>query len=131
MTATARGKLLWKLGDVIAREADNLAELEVRDGGKLLREMAGQMKSLPDYDYYYAGMADKLEGAVVPTDKPNYLLFAEAGFPPGVINVVTGWGPETGAALAAHPGVNKIAFTGSTGTGIKVGQAALANMTRF
>ncbi|MFF3574840.1 aldehyde dehydrogenase [Nocardia jiangxiensis] len=185
-TATARGKLLWKLGDIIAREAENLAELEVRDGGKLLREMSGQMKSLPDYYYYYAGMADKLEGAVVPTDKPNYLvytkhepvgvvgaitpwnspllllswklaaglaagctfvvkpsdytpastvafakLFQEAGFPPGVINVVTGWGPETGAALAAHPGVDKIAFTGSTETGIKVGRAALGNMTRF
>src|SRR5690606_11573397 len=60
-TATARGKLLWKLGDLIAREADNLAELEVRDGGKLLREMSGQMRSLPDYYYYFAGMADKLE----------------------------------------------------------------------
>nr|EJJ02416.1 aldehyde dehydrogenase family protein [Rhodococcus sp. JVH1] len=186
MTATARGKLIWKLGDVIAREADNLAELEVRDGGKLLREMAGQMKGLPEYYYYYAGMADKLEGGVIPTDKPNYLvytkhepvgvvgaitpwnsplllltwklaaglaagctfvvkpsdhtpastlafarLFEEAGFPPGVINVVTGWGPETGAALASHPGVDKVAFTGSTGTGIKVGQAALENMTRF
>ncbi|PVX67046.1 UNVERIFIED_ORG: aldehyde dehydrogenase (NAD+) [Nocardia globerula] len=186
LTATARGKLLWKLGDVIAREAENLAELEVRDGGKLLREMSGQMKGLPEYYYYYAGMADKLEGAVIPTDKPNYLVYTkhepvgvvgaitpwnspllllawklaaglaagctfvvkpsdytptstlafaslleEAGFPPGVINVVTGWGPETGAALAAHPGVDKIAFTGSTGTGIKVGQAALQNMTRF
>lgn len=58
-------------------------------------------------------------------------LFAEAGFPPGVINVVTGWGPETGAALASHPGVDKIAFTGSTATGIEVGKAAIANMTRF
>ena len=186
LTATARGKLLWKLGDLIAREADNLAELEVRDGGKLLREMSGQMRSLPDYYYYFAGMADKLEGAVVPADKPNYLVYTrhepvgvvgaitpwnspllllswklaaglaagctfvvkpsdytpastvafaklltEAGFPPGVINVVTGWGPETGAALAAHPGVDKIAFTGSTETGIKVGRAAVANMTRF
>src|SRR5699024_2833030 len=58
-------------------------------------------------------------------------LFEEAGFPPGVVNVVTGWGPETGAALASHPGVDKIAFTGSTETGIKVGQAALASMTRM
>ncbi|MEV0766754.1 aldehyde dehydrogenase [Nocardia salmonicida] len=186
LTATDRGKLLWKLGDAIARAADNLAELEVRDGGKLLREMAGQMRGLPEYYYYYAGLADKLQGEVIPTDKPNYLvytrhepvgvvgaitpwnspllllawklaaglaagctfvikpsdytpastlafarLFEEAGFPPGVVNVVTGWGPETGAALAAHPGVDKIAFTGSTATGIKVGQAALENMTRF
>ncbi|MCW2687057.1 MAG: hypothetical protein JWR37_1947, partial [Mycobacterium sp.] len=186
LTATARGKLLWKLGEVIARKAEKLAELEVRDGGKLTREMVGQMRSLPDYYFYYAGLADKLQGDVVPTDKPNYLvytrhepvgvvgaitpwnsplllltwklaaglaagctfvvkpsdhtptstlafakLFDEAGFPPGVINVVTGWGPATGAALASHPGVDKIAFTGSTATGIEVGKAAIANMTRF
>ncbi|MEB3062693.1 aldehyde dehydrogenase [[Mycobacterium] zoologicum] len=186
LTATARGKLLWRLGEIIAREAEFLAELEVRDGGKLVREMVGQMRSLPDYYFYYAGLADKLQGEVIPTDKPNYLvysrhepvgvvgaitpwnsplllltwklaaglaagctfvvkpsdhtpastlafatLFAEAGFPPGVINVVTGWGPETGAALAAHPGVDKIAFTGSTATGIQVGKAAIENMTRF
>lgn len=186
LTATARGKLLWRLGEIIGREAEKLAELEVRDGGKLVREMVGQMRSLPDYYFYYAGLADKLQGEVVPTDKPNYLvytrhepvgvvgaitawnsplllltwklaaglaagctfvvkpsdhtptstlafaaLFAEAGFPPGVINVVTGWGPRTGAALASHPGVDKIAFTGSTGTGIEVGKAAIANMTRF
>jgi len=186
LTGTARGKLLWRLGDIITREADNLAELEVRDGGKLLREMAGQMRGLPEYYYYYAGLADKLQGEVIATDKPNYLvytrhepvgvvgaitpwnsplllltwklaaglaagctfvikpsdytpastlafarLFDEAGFPAGVVNVVTGWGPDTGAALAAHPGVDKIAFTGSTATGVKVGQAAIANMTRF
>ncbi|WP_024795222.1 aldehyde dehydrogenase [Tomitella biformata] len=186
LTATARGKLLWRLSEIIGREAENLADLEVRDGGKLLREMSGQMASLPDYYRYFAGMADKLEGSVIPSDKPNFLiytkhepvgvvgaitpwnsplllltwklaaglaagctfvikpsdhtpastlafarLFEEAGFPPGVVNVVTGWGPETGAALAAHPGVDKIAFTGSTETGIKVGQAALASMTRL
>src|SRR5690606_16198373 len=73
LTATARGKLLRKVGDIIAREADNLAELEVRDGGKLMREMSGQMKGLPEYYYYYAGLADKLEGSVVPTDKSNFL----------------------------------------------------------
>lgn len=186
LTATARGKLLHRLGDIIAREADHLAELEVRDGGKLVREMVGQMRSLPDYYVYFAGLADKLQGEVIPTDKPNYFvytrhepvgvvgaitpwnsplllltwklaaglaagctfvvkpsdhtpastlafagLFDEAGFPPGVINVVTGWGPSTGAALASHPGVDKIAFTGSTATGIEVGKSAIANMTRF
>jgi len=186
LTATARGKLLHRLGEVIAREAEQLAELEVRDGGKLVREMVGQMRSLPDYYFYYGGLADKLQGDVISVDKPNYFvytrhepvgvvgaitpwnsplllltwklaaglaagctfvvkpsdhtptstlafakLFAEAGFPPGVINVVTGWGPEAGAALASHPGVDKIAFTGSTATGIDVGKAAIANMTRF
>lgn len=186
LAPTARGKLLGRLAEVIAREAEQLAELEVRDGGKLVREMVGQMRSLPDYYRYYSGLADKLQGDVIPVDKPNYLvytrhepvgvvgaitpwnsplllltwklaaglaagctfvvkpsdhtptstlafakLFAEAGFPPGVINVVTGWGPETGAALASHPGVDKIAFTGSTATGIEVGKAAIENMTRF
>jgi len=186
LTATARGKLLWRLGEIVAREAESLADLEVRDGGKLVREMVGQMRSLPDYYFYYAGLADKLQGEVIPTDKRNYLvytrhepvgvvgaitpwnsplllltwklaaglaagctfvikpsdhtptstlafakLFAEAGFPPGVVNVVTGWGPETGAALAAHPDVDKIAFTGSTATGIQVGKTAIENMTRF
>jgi aldehyde dehydrogenase (NAD+) len=186
LTATARGKLLRRLGEIIAREAEQLAELEVRDGGKLVREMVGQMRSLPDYYFYYGGLADKLQGDVISVDKPNYFvytrhepvgvvgaitpwnsplllltwklaaglaagctfvvkpsdhtptstlafakLFAEAGFPPGVINVVTGWGPETGAALASHPGVDKIAFTGSTATGIQVGKAAIQNMTRL
>jgi aldehyde dehydrogenase (NAD+) len=186
LTATARGKLLGRLGEIIAREAEQLAELEVRDGGKLVREMVGQMRSLPDYYSYYGGLADKLQGDVIPVDKPNYFvytrhepvgvvgaitpwnsplllltwklaaglaagctfvikpsdhtptstlafakLFAEAGFPAGVINVVSGWGPETGAALASHPGVDKIAFTGSTNTGIQVGKAAIDNMTRF
>lgn len=186
LTATARGKLLWRLGELIARDAEQLADLEVRDGGKLTREMVGQMRALPDYYFYYAGLADKLQGEVIPTDKPNFhvytrhepvgvvgaitpwnsplllltwklaaglaagctfvvkpsdhtptstlafaKLFAEAGFPPGVINVVTGWGPRTGAALASHPGVDKIAFTGSTDTGIRVGKAAVENMTRF
>ncbi|MFC9356776.1 aldehyde dehydrogenase [Rhodococcus sp. NPDC057014] len=54
----------------------------------------------------------------------------EAGFPPGVFNVVTGTGPEVGKALAGHPGIDKIAFTGSTAVGIEVGRAALQNMTR-
>ncbi|MFE2985680.1 aldehyde dehydrogenase [Streptomyces sp. NPDC059262] len=186
LTASARGQLLWRFAEILADEAAALADLEVRDGGKLLREMAGQMAGLPAYYRYYAGLADKLEGSVIPTDKPDYFvytrhepvgvvgaitpwnsplllltwklaaglaagctfvvkpsdhtpvstlafarLFEKAGFPPGVVNVVTGWGPETGAALAAHPGIDRIAFTGSNATGIKVGQAATANLTRF
>src|ERR1700728_3605357 len=65
LTATARGKLLLRLGEIIAREAERLAELEVRDGGKLVREMVGQMRSLPDYFFYYGGPADKLPGDVL------------------------------------------------------------------
>ena len=57
-------------------------------------------------------------------------LILEAGIPAGVVNIVTGLGPTAGAALAAHPGVNKIAFTGSTEVGKHVQRAAIDNMTR-
>jgi acyl-CoA reductase-like NAD-dependent aldehyde dehydrogenase len=57
-------------------------------------------------------------------------LIEQAGFPPGVVNVVTGLSRETGAALAAHPGVDKVAFTGSTATGRAVARAAAANITK-
>ncbi|MBP2369832.1 aldehyde dehydrogenase [Pseudonocardia parietis] len=185
LSATARGELLRRFGELIARDADRLAELEVRDGGKLLREMAGQVRGLPAWYTYFAGVASTLHGEVIPTDKDNYLVYTrhepvgvvaaitpwnsplllltwklapalaagctvvvkpsdytpastvalaelatEAGFPPGVVNVVTGWGPETGKALAAHPGVDKIAFTGSTATGISVAHAAAENVAR-
>ncbi len=185
LTATQRGKLLHRLGELIARDAAKLAELETRDNGKLLREMAGQMAGLPEWYYYFAGLADKVEGSVIPSDKPSYLVYtlhepvgvvaaivpwnsplllltwklapalaagctvvvkpsdytpvstlafaglvAEAGFPPGVVNVVTGWGAEVGKALAAHPGIDKIAFTGSTTVGKLIARAAADNLTR-
>jgi phenylacetaldehyde dehydrogenase len=57
-------------------------------------------------------------------------LALEAGFPKGALNVVTGEGPTAGAALAAHPGIDKVAFTGSTAVGKLIGKAALDNMTR-
>jgi acyl-CoA reductase-like NAD-dependent aldehyde dehydrogenase len=57
-------------------------------------------------------------------------LIAEAGFPAGVVNVVTSNSRETGAALAAHPGVDKVAFTGSTATGRAVARAAADNLTK-
>jgi len=58
-------------------------------------------------------------------------LALDAGFPPGALNLVTGDGPTAGAALAAHPGIDKVAFTGSTAVGKRIGQAALENMTRM
>jgi (Z)-2-((N-methylformamido)methylene)-5-hydroxybutyrolactone dehydrogenase len=185
LTPTQRGKLMRRLGDLVARDAERLALLETRDNGKLLREMAGQMAYLPDWYYYFAGLADKVEGSVIPSDKANYLvytrhepvgvvgaivpwnsplllltwklapalaagctivvkpsdytpastlafarLFQEAGFPDGVVNVVTGWGPEVGKALASHPGIDKIAFTGSTQVGKLIAHAAAENLTR-
>ncbi len=180
MHASQRGMLLRKLGDLIARDAEALAAIEVQDNGKLISEMAGQLRYTPQWYYYYGGLADKIEGAVIPTDKDafNYTrheplgvcaaitpwnspillfglkvapalaagntlvvkpseytsastlalvrLFEEAGFPKGVINVVTGFGPEAGEPLVKHPLVRKIAFTGSSKTGAHVySQAAL------
>ena len=68
MTATARGSLLRALGDAIAANAEKLADLEVLDNGKLRAEMLGQMMCLPQWFYYYGGLADKVEGAVTPID---------------------------------------------------------------
>jgi len=174
MHASQRGLLLRRLGDLIARDAEKLAAIEVQDNGKLISEMAGQLKYTPHWYYYYGGMADKIEGAVIPSDKDtfNYTrreplgvcaaitpwnspillfglkvapalaagntlvvkpseytsastlalmkLFEEAGFPKGVINVVTGYGPEAGEPLVKHPLVRKVAFTGSSKTGAHI-----------
>lgn len=185
MTGFARAKLMHRLGDLIARDAERLAELETRDSGKLLREMRTQMNYMPEWFHYFAGVADKLHGESIPSDRPNYFVYTrheplgvvaaivpwnspllllawklapalaagctmvvkpsdytpataieltalldEVGFPPGVINVVTGNGPAVGKALAAHPGIDKVAFTGSTLTGIDVAHSAADNLTR-
>lgn len=167
LTATQRGKLIYKLADLIAANAARLAELETRDTGKIIRETSSQIAYVADYFRYYAGLADKIEGATLPIDKPDMdvwlrrepvgvvamvvpwnsqlflsavkigpalaagctmvvkasedgpaplLEFArlvhEAGFPPGVVNIITGVGPACGAALTRHPKVAHIAFTG-------------------
>ena len=185
MTATQRGHLLRKLGDLIAERAESLAQTEVRDNGKLLAEMGMQLKYVPQWYYYFGGLADKIEGAVTPIDKPDHFhftrheplgvvaaitpwnsplllaawklapalaagntvvlkpseftsassleyarLFEEAGFPPGVVNVVTGYGHEIGAALTEHPGVDKITFTGGPETGRRVYQTGASQFKR-
>ncbi len=185
MTGFERAAIMRRCGDAIGENADRLARLEVQDSGKLLREMLGQLKALPQWYYYFSGLADKLEGrtippvnksyfaytrreplgvvgAITPWNSPLLLLtfklapllaagntcvvkpsefspastiaFAEvlsgAGLPDGVLNVVTGWDRSTGERLASHPGVDKVAFTGSTATGIKVAQAAAGNVNR-
>jgi len=184
LTGFGRARLMRRLGDIIARDAQVLAEIETRDTGKLLREMRGQLDLIPQWFYYFAGLADKLEGSTIPSDKSNFLIYTrhepvgvvgaivpwnspllllcwklapafaagctivakpsdhtpisaielgarieEAGFPHGVFNVVTGFGPAVGKALAAHPGVDKIAFTGSTRVGAEVAKAAAGNIT--
>ncbi len=185
MNATARGKLLYKVGELLENHTQRLAELEVRDNGKLIAEMAGQLNYMPEFWRYYAGLADKVEGSVVPIDKPDHFAFKtrepvgvvgalaawnsplmfvawkaapaiaagcsivikpseytsasalefaeiikEAGFPPGVFNVVTGFGQDAGAALVSHPDVAKISFTGSDTTGAKLYAVAAAQMKR-
>ncbi len=179
LTASARGALLHRLGDALAGNATRLAELETRDNGKLFTEMHGQLRYLPQWYHYYAGLADKVEGSVLPMDKKGLFtyakkeplgvvalvtpwnsplmllswklapalaagctvvikpseftsastielarLFADAGLPDGVVNVVTGFGDEVGAPLVEHPGVRKVAFTGSDVTGRRIAEAA-------
>ncbi|WP_424974778.1 aldehyde dehydrogenase [Dinoroseobacter sp. S124A] len=170
MTATARGKLLYRLADLIAEHAGRLAELETRDTGKIIRETSAQIAYVADFYRYYAGLADKIEGAHLPIDKPDMevwlrrepigvvaaivpwnsqlflsavkigpalaagctvvlkasedgpapmlefaRIFDQAGFPKGVLNVITG-GPAVGARLSSHPKVAHVAFTGGPET---------------
>src|SRR6218665_107761 len=75
LNATQRGHLLRRLGDLIARDADHLAAREVQDNGKLYAEMRGQVGYMPQWFYYFAGMADKVEGAVQPIDKPDMFTY--------------------------------------------------------
>ncbi|MEZ5752123.1 MAG: aldehyde dehydrogenase [Paracoccaceae bacterium] len=184
MTATARGKLLYRLADLVQAAAPRLAALETRDTGKIIRETSAQIAYVAEYYRYYAGLADKIEGAHLPIDKPDMevwlrrepagvvaaivpwnsqlflsavklgpalaagctvvlkasedgpaplLEFAhlvhEAGFPPGVVNILTG-GPEAGHALATHPRVAKIAFTGGPGTARHIVRASAENLAK-
>ena len=75
LTGTERARLLRKLGDIIARDAELLASCESKDNGKLYREMLGQWKYIPEWFYYYAGMADKLQGDTIPSDRNNFFIY--------------------------------------------------------
>jgi (Z)-2-((N-methylformamido)methylene)-5-hydroxybutyrolactone dehydrogenase len=92
MTASQRGKILRNIGDLLAepQNAQLLAETESRDNGKILTEMQGQLKYLPEHWWYFAGLADKMEGSVIPVDKPDMLAmtFRE---PVGVVAALTSW----------------------------------------
>ena len=169
MTATERGKCLYRLADLVADNAKDLGETETTDSGKLAAETVAQTGYVADYYRYYAGLADKIEGATLPIDKPDMhvytsrepigvaaaivpwnaqmfltatklgpalaagcsvvlkasevapctmLLFArlidEAGFPPGVVSIVTGDAENCAIPLTSHPDVDRIAFTGGT-----------------
>jgi acyl-CoA reductase-like NAD-dependent aldehyde dehydrogenase len=90
LTATARGALLRRLGDAISQNATQLAELETRDNGKLYTEMYGQVNYLAQWYHYYGGLADKIEGTVLPMDKPGYFTFTRKE-PVGVTAMLTPW----------------------------------------
>jgi aldehyde dehydrogenase (NAD+) len=185
LRASRRGALLRKLADLVADRSKYLAEIEVRDNGKLYAEMSGQTAYMAHWFHYYAGLADKIEGSVIPLEKPDYFnytrweplgvvaaivpwnsplllatwklapalaagntvvvkpseytsasilefmkLVEAAGFPPGVVNVVTGFGSEVGMPLVEHPLVAKVAFTGSDATGQRIYEAAARGMKR-
>lgn len=103
MSATARGAILRRIGDLVARDADRLARVEVRDNGKLLAEMDGQLKAISEYWHYYAGLADKIEGAVVPVAKPDTLAYTLRE-PVGVVAALTAWNsPVMFATMKAAP----------------------------
>lgn len=184
MSASERGRLIWKLAELIEKHADEMAELETLDNGKIINESRYiDVPMAADVLRYYAGWATKVHGetinsfenaftytlrepvgvvaAIVPWNFPLLIatwklgpalacgctvvlkpaeqtpltalrmgeLMQEAGFPPGVVNIVTG-GPATGQALVRHAGVDKIAFTGSTAVGKEIMQAAAGDLKR-
>ncbi|TGP50881.1 aldehyde dehydrogenase [bacterium M00.F.Ca.ET.230.01.1.1] len=107
MTATARGKLLVKLGDLVAANAGRLAELETRDTGKIIRETRAQIAYVGDYYRYYGGLADKHEGAFIPIDKADMEVTVRRE-PIGVVAAIVPWNSQLflsavklGPALAA------------------------------
>ncbi len=107
MTASARGKAMRKLGDLVAANAERLAEIEVRDNGKLMAEMLGQLRYHPEWWWYFAGLVDKLEGGLVPIDKPETFAYTTHE-PVGVVAALTAWNSpllfvawKCAAALAA------------------------------
>ena len=85
-----RGRLLMTLADLIENDAEHLANIEVRDNGKLYAEMFAQTKYLAQWYRYYGGLADKIEGAVIPTDKPDTFNFTRYE-PLGVVAMITPW----------------------------------------
>jgi len=189
MSPAGRGKLVWKLADLIEQHLEEFAQLESLDNGKPLK--IARVADLPlviETLRYYAGWATKIEGNTIPltlSSPSKFLAYTvrepvgvvgqiipwnfpllmaawklgpalaagctivlkpaeqtpltalllgemvqEAGFPEGVVNIVAGFGETAGAALAAHPDVDKVAFTGSTEVGKLIIQAAAGNLKK-
>ena len=90
MTASQRGALLRRLGDLIVEKARHLAEIEVRDNGKLISEMGAQTAYMAQWYYYFGGLADKIEGAVLPSDKADIFNYTTHE-PLGVVVAIVPW----------------------------------------
>jgi len=191
MTSSDRGKVIWRLADLLESNLEEFAQLESLDNGKPLTiARAADVPLAVDLFRYMAGWTTKIEGNTIPISVPympgaeflaytrrepvgvvgqiipwNFpLLMAawklgpalavgctivmkpaeqtplsalrlgeliiEAGFPEGVVNIVPGYGETAGAALAAHPDVDKVAFTGSTEVGKLILNAASGNLKK-
>ena len=186
MDARDRGKLLWRLADLIEENAEELSGLETLDNGKPIRESRdGDLPMVIDVFRYYAGWADKIHGSTIPV-RGDYFCYTrrepvgvcgqivpwnfpmlmvawkwapalaagctvvmkpaeqtpltalrlarlaqKAGVPDGVINVVTGFGPTAGAAIVNHPGIDKVAFTGSGETAQIIMRQAAGQLKRL
>ena len=103
MSATARGKILRRIGDITLGNIDQLAQMEVRDNGKLLAEMSGAIKNVAEIWYYYAGLADKIEGSVMPMEKAG-IVGLTSREPIGVVLALTAWNaPLNFLALKCAP----------------------------
>ncbi len=184
MDAADRGRLLFKLADLVEQKAEELAALESLNCGKTINDSKGDMVGVANTLRYYGGWADKVEGRTVPV-RGNFLSYTlrqpvgvvgqiipwnfpllmlawkwgpavacgntvvmkpaeqtpltalcmaelarEAGFPPGVLNIVNGMGETTGAAIVTHPDVDKIAFTGHVDTAKIITKAAADTLKR-
>lgn len=90
LTPSARGKLLVRLADLIAQNAERIAAIETRDNGKLIAEMTAQLRYMPEWFRYFGGLADKIEGAVLPIDKAGMFAFTQRE-PLGVIAAIVPW----------------------------------------
>ena len=185
MSARERGRLMYKLSQLIEERTGELAALETADNGKPIKESTYvDLPQVAENFEYFAGWATKIEGETIPVPGQmfNYTLrepvgvcgqiipwnfpllmaawklgpalaagntvvlkpaeqtpvtamelgklIQEAGFPEGVVNIVPGYGETAGAALAAHPGIDKVAFTGSTEVGKLIARAASDNLTK-
>lgn len=103
LSASGRGKLLRRVGDLVAQIRERLAEVEVRDNGKLRTEVLGQIDAIADVWVYYAGLADKVQGASIPLEKPNTVAFTTRE-PIGVVAALTAWNsPLWFAAVKCAP----------------------------